>query len=78
MKNLTLKIKNYQEDITYVSIPLKNGFTDEQIIASGELLRNAINQMTEYWEGTPNIIRFENEDGIYGSRLQTLTFFYKP
>ena len=78
MENLTLKIKNYQEDITYVSVLLKSGLTNEQIIASGELLRNAINQMTEHWEGTPNIIRFENEDGIYGSRLQQLTIFYKP
>jgi hypothetical protein len=78
MKNLTLKIKNYQEDITYVSVLLKSGLTNEQIIASGELMRNAINQMTEYWEGTPNIIRFENEDGIYGSNLQPLTLFYKP
>lgn len=78
MENLILKIKNYQEDITFMSIPLKHGLTDEQIIASGELMRNAINQMTEYWEGTPNIIRFENENGIYGSRLQPLTIFYKP
>jgi hypothetical protein len=77
MKNLTLKIKNYQEDITFMSIPLKNGLTDEQIIASGELMRNAINQMTEYWQGTPNLIRFENEDGIYGNRLQPLTLFSK-
>ena len=73
MKNLTLKIKNYQEDVTYVSVLLKNGLTNEQIIASGELMRNAINQMTEYWDGTPNLIRFENEDGIYNGSLKKLT-----
>jgi hypothetical protein len=31
MKNLTLKIKNYQEDVTYVTLPVSNDLTEEQI-----------------------------------------------
>jgi hypothetical protein len=78
MKNLTLKIKSYQEDVTYMSILVQNDLSNDEIIALGKKMKLAVDISNPTWDGSPNVIRFENEDGIFGSNLQALTFFYKP
>ena len=72
MKNLTLKIKNYQEDVTYVTLPVRNDLTEEQIIQWGKAVKKDVSNVTKPMEGSPDVIRFENEDGIYNGSLKKL------
>ena len=77
MKNLTLKIKSYQEDVTYTTIPVQNNLSNEEIIALGKQMKLAVDLKNPTWGGSPNIIRFENEDGIYNDRLNQLVQYKK-
>ena len=77
MKNLTLKIKSYQEDVTYTTIPVQNNLTIEEIIAFGKQMKLAVDLKNPTWGGSPNVIRFENEDGIYNDRLNQLVQYKK-
>jgi hypothetical protein len=73
MKNLTLKIKNYQEDVTYTSIQVQNNLTNDEIIELGKQMKMSVDIKNPTWGGSPNIIRFENEDGIYNDSLKQIT-----
>jgi hypothetical protein len=75
MKNLTLKIKSYQEDVTYINIPVQNNLSNDEIIALGKQMKLAVDIKNPTWGGSPNIIRFENNDGIYNDRLNQLVQF---
>ena len=77
MKNLTLKIKSYQEDVTYISIAVQNNLSNDQIIAFGKQMKVAVDLKNPTWGGSPNIIRFESADGIYNDRLNQLVQYTK-
>ena len=77
MKNLTLKIKSYQEDVTYTTIPVQNNLSINEIIAFGKQMKVAVDLKNPAWGGSPNVIRFENEDGIYNDRLNQLVQYKK-
>jgi N-acetyl-anhydromuramyl-L-alanine amidase AmpD len=67
MTNLTLKIKSYQEDVTYLTTIVPNHFNTEEAIELGRKLLSIINDgmLSSHYipHLTPNIIRFEDKDG---------------
>ena len=73
MKNLILKIKSYQEDVTYINTEVQNNLSNEEIIAFGKEMKLLIDNTIGFCEGHPNLIRFENQDGIFGSELNKIT-----
>ena len=77
MKNLILKIKSYQEDVTFIETQVKNNLSNEQIIAFGKEMKISVDIKNPAWDGSPNLIRFENEDGIYNDRLNQLVMYTK-
>ena len=65
MKNLVLKIKSYQEDTTYLTLNIPNHLDNTQIIELGRAAKTLVDEMVGKCIHSPNIIRFENQDGVF-------------
>lgn len=72
MKNLVLKIKSYQEDTTYLTLNIPNYLDNTQIIEMGRAAKALVDGMVGKCIHTPNIIRFENEDGVFNFQLNQI------
>ena len=75
MKNLILKIKNYQEDTTYVTLSVPSNLSNIQIIELGKDIKRIIDTAVGSDVHTPNIIRYENNDGIFNGELHQLVAY---
>ena len=65
MENLVLKIKSYQEDKTYLTLNIPNHLDNAQIIEMGRAAKALVDEITGKCIHSPNIIRFENQDGVF-------------
>lgn len=72
MKNLVLKIKSYQEDTTYLTLNIPNYLDNTQIIEIGRAAKVLVDGMVGKCIHTPNIIRFENADGVFNFQLNQI------
>jgi len=75
MSNFTLEIKNYQEDVTYLTLKVPSNFTKEEIILLGAKMKKNINEVHPSFVGSPNIVRFVNEQGIFNFQLKQLVHY---
>jgi hypothetical protein len=75
MTNLILKVKNYQEDKTFINIKLNDNLDKDEVIKIGKQFKNLVDSYTNHSESTPNVVRFENEKGIFNSNLYPIVEF---
>jgi hypothetical protein len=72
--HMVLKIKSYQEDVTYVTCNVPSFLTESEMIDLGRGLKKVIDNIPRLngFDGTPNVIRFEDSTGRYDSRLKKI------
>lgn len=66
---MELKIKSYQERMTYLTCHVPDHLTKDQVIKLGNDLKQIIDKVTFPTTSSPNIIRFEDVSGIYNYQL---------
>ena len=64
-QDLVLKIKSYQEDVTYLTLIVPTDLDEAQIIEIGKKALSMVDDMLGACIHTPHVIRFENKYGIY-------------
>jgi hypothetical protein len=75
MKNLVLKIKSYQEDVTYLTLNVPENLSNEQLKNIALDCKRIVDGFTLDIAISPNIMRFENKDGIYNYEMQQLVSY---
>jgi len=75
MKNLILKIKSYQEDVTYLTVNVPNNLSNEQLKSMALDCKKIVDGFTSNTIGSPNIMRFENNEGIYNYEMKQLVAY---
>ena len=76
MESLILKIKSYQEDVTYLTLNVNANLSNDQL---KKLALNCKKIVDELYPTIidPNIMRFENKEGIYNYRMEQIVFYVK-
>lgn len=75
MKNLILKIKSYQEDTTYLTISVPENLSNEQLKNIALECKKIVDGFTNPMIITPNIMRFENKEGIFNYEMKQLVAY---
>ena len=65
MENLILKIKSYQEEVTYLTFSVPAHLSNEQLKNIALNCKKIVDESHKTMIGSPNLIRFENNQGIY-------------
>jgi hypothetical protein len=72
MENLILKIKSYQEDVTYLTLKVSANLSNEQLKSMALDCKKIVDGFTNATVSSPNIMRFENKEGIYNYEMKQL------
>jgi hypothetical protein len=72
MDKLILKIKNYNEDVTFLKLNISSSLSEEKIISVALDIKKLVDNITTPTPSTPNIIRFENDNGVYNYELKQI------
>lgn len=75
MGKVVIKIKHYQERVTYIQMTAPEGSTREQIITMGKELKEVADRYYPALPWSQNIIRIETPYGILNDRFQFVTEF---
>ena len=78
MKNLVLKIKSYQERHTHLTFNVPNNLSSEQVIELGTQFKQMVDSVTSPDQLAPNVIRYEDQSGIFDDRLKILVDYGQP
>ena len=73
MENLILKIKSYQEDVTYLTLNVSANLSNDQLKNMALDCKKIVDELHKTLPGLPNIMRFENNKGIYNYEMKQLT-----
>ena len=71
---LVLKIKSYQEDVTYLTINVPSYLSNREIEQLGKKSKSLIDSINHATIDSPNIIRFEDDKGVYNYKLDRLSY----
>jgi hypothetical protein len=75
MKNLILKIKSYQEDVTYLTLNVYADLSNDKLKKMALDCKKIVDGVTNPTVGSPNIMRFENNEGIYNYEMKQLVSY---
>jgi hypothetical protein len=76
MENLILKIKSYQQDVTYLTLNVSANLSNEQLKNIALDCKKIVDELHKTWDGSPNIMRFQNKEGIYDYEMKQLVAYY--
>jgi hypothetical protein len=74
-QNLILTIQSYQEDITYLTLNICGDLSNNELKNLALDCKKIVDGFTNPINGSPNMMRFENKDGIYNYEMKTLVSY---
>ena len=72
MENLILKIKSYQEDVTYLTLNVSANLSNDQLKNMALECKKIVDELHKTMIGSPNIMRYESKEGIYNYEMKQL------
>jgi hypothetical protein len=78
MRQLTLKIKSYHEDESYLTLNIYKDLSNDQLKKLALDCKAVVDDITNPMSGTPNIMRFEDFAGVYDYEMNQLVAYRLP